>query len=186
MPIHAARLALTRSVTQKAVDPSMGPALRVRALRHARRPRALTRGRPGAPGRPGTGRSRRTARREALSPAALRRAGRAACAARRRLAAPRYTACFNPPAEGLIRRAAGGAPRIHAPLWPHLWPHARRTARRSSWTRKLAGHARAAGGVRQCRRPTTTTMWSQAYSQRVAAVGVGALYAQHLLPVAVP
>ena len=29
MPIHAARLALTRSVTQKAVDPSMGPALRV-------------------------------------------------------------------------------------------------------------------------------------------------------------
>ncbi len=34
MPIHAARLALTRSVTQKAVDPSMGPALRVRALRH--------------------------------------------------------------------------------------------------------------------------------------------------------
>ena len=32
----------------------MGPALRVRALRHARRPRALTRGRPGAPGRPGT------------------------------------------------------------------------------------------------------------------------------------
>ena len=30
MPIHAARLALTRSVTQKAVDPSMGPALRVR------------------------------------------------------------------------------------------------------------------------------------------------------------
>ena len=34
MPIHAARLALTRSVTQKAVDPSMGPALRVRALHH--------------------------------------------------------------------------------------------------------------------------------------------------------
>ena len=87
MPIHAARLALTRSVTQKAVAPSMGPALRVRALRHARRPRALTRGRPAVPRQPGTGRSRRTARREALSPAALRRAGRAACAARRRLAA---------------------------------------------------------------------------------------------------
>ena len=30
MPIHVARLALTRSVTQKAVDPSMGPALRIR------------------------------------------------------------------------------------------------------------------------------------------------------------
>ena len=43
MPIHAARLALTRSVTQKAVDPSMGPALRVRIqppspLPAARRP----------------------------------------------------------------------------------------------------------------------------------------------------
>ena len=35
MPIHAARLALTRSVTQKAVDPSMGPALRVRLTARA-------------------------------------------------------------------------------------------------------------------------------------------------------
>ena len=92
MPIHAARLALTRSVTQKAVDPSIWGPRSASALRHARRSRALTRGRPGAPGRPGTGRSRRTARRAALAPAALRRAGRAACAARRRLAAPRYTA----------------------------------------------------------------------------------------------
>ena len=35
MPSHAARLALTRSVTQKAVDPSMGPALRVRLTARA-------------------------------------------------------------------------------------------------------------------------------------------------------
>ena len=47
MAIQGASLALTRFVTQKAADPSMGPALRVRALRQARRPRALTRGRPG-------------------------------------------------------------------------------------------------------------------------------------------
>ena len=42
------------------------------ALRHARRPCALTRGRPAVPRRPGTGRSRRTARRAALAPAVLR------------------------------------------------------------------------------------------------------------------
>ena len=42
------------------------------ALRHARRPCALTRGRPTVPRRPGTGRSRRTARRAALAPAVLR------------------------------------------------------------------------------------------------------------------
>ena len=59
MPIHAARLALTRSVTQEAVDPSIWGPRSASALRHARRPRALTRGRPGVPGRPGTGRSRR-------------------------------------------------------------------------------------------------------------------------------
>ena len=45
MPIHAARLALTRSVTQKAVDPSMGPALRVRLTARAASARA-SRGRP--------------------------------------------------------------------------------------------------------------------------------------------
>ena len=42
------------------------------ALRHARRPCALTRGRPAVPRQPGTGRSRRTARRAALAPAVLR------------------------------------------------------------------------------------------------------------------
>jgi hypothetical protein len=42
------------------------------ALRHARRPCALTRGRPTVPRRPGTGRSRRTARRAALALAVLR------------------------------------------------------------------------------------------------------------------
>ena len=43
MPIHAARLALTRSVTQKAVDPSMGPALRVRLTARAASARAYAR-----------------------------------------------------------------------------------------------------------------------------------------------
>ena len=42
------------------------------ALRHARRPCALTRGRPAVRRRPGTGRSRRTVRRAALAPAVLR------------------------------------------------------------------------------------------------------------------
>ena len=106
MPIHAARLALTRSVTQKAVDPSMGPALRVRALRHARRPRALTRGRPGAPGRPGTGRSRRTARRKALSPASPRSCTKPSP----RRTSPRPTKAPTQPLERCVNALAARCP----------------------------------------------------------------------------
>ena len=50
------------------VAPSLRGPRSAPALRHARRPCALTRGRPAVPRRPGTGRSRRTARRAALAP----------------------------------------------------------------------------------------------------------------------
>ena len=54
------------------VSPSLRGPRFAPALRHARRPCALTRGRPAVPRQPGTGRSRRTARRAALAPAVLR------------------------------------------------------------------------------------------------------------------
>ena len=120
------------------VSPSLRGPRFAPALRHARRPCALTRGRPAVPRQPGTGRSRRTARRAALA----------------RVRPPRCAPCWQPNRWRGSKTAAAAAGReaevCRRPRWHRRASH-----------RKPPRHHRAG-----CRPPASTSACVKACPRR--------------------